>query len=64
MSAMPVAESTSSVKVTLEFKCADGKVKRVAHYGGSTAVKVANMIGDLLDLATKLDALGKTEVQK
>lgn len=56
MSAMPIAESTSSVKVTLEFQCADGKVKRVAHYDGSTAVNVANIIGDVLDLATKLNA--------
>lgn len=63
MSAMPIAESTSSVKVTLEFKCAEGKVRRTASYDGATAVKVANMIGDLLDLATKLDALGKTGSQ-
>lgn len=61
--AMP-AELNTTVVVKLEFKSADGKVHRKATYDGATAIKVANVIGDILDLATKLDAHQSGEVHR
>jgi hypothetical protein len=44
------AELNTTVAVTLEYRSPDGKVHRRVMYEGHQAVKVANLVGDLLDL--------------